>query len=100
MRFCGGFLRREQVSCPKKGPKPGSPASESVHSALLAIDHADCNPALQAGFAKGLERLDGSPAGGDDVLDEAHALASFEDPLQSVRGPVLLCLVAHDQERH
>ena len=36
MRFCGGFLRWEQVSCPKQGHKTHSAASESVRTALLA----------------------------------------------------------------
>src|SRR5712691_3339536 len=41
MRFCGGFLRLEQVSCPEKGPQTDGVAREGVRSALLAIDHAD-----------------------------------------------------------
>jgi hypothetical protein len=100
MRFCGGFLRSKQLSCPKKGHKTGSATRESVHSALLAIDHADRDLALETGLAKRLESLDGGPAGRDDILDEADALARFVDPFQAVRGPVLLRLVADDQERH
>src|SRR5262245_40358979 len=99
MRFCGGFLRRQQLSCPKKGHKTGSAARQSVGSALLAIEHADRDPALQTGLADGLERLDQRPAGRDDILDEADALARRERALDAVRCPVPLRLVAHDQER-
>src|SRR5438093_725885 len=98
MRFCGGFLRSEQVSCPKKGHKTGSAARESVDSALLAIDYADCDPALETGLTERVERLYGRAAGRDDVFDEAHSLARFEGTFQAIRGPVLLRLVADDQE--
>ena len=99
MRFCGGFLCREQVYCPKKGHKTGSTAGESVDSALLAIDHTDGDPALQTGLPERLESLNRGSSRGDDVLDEADALAWFEDPFQAIRSPVLLRLVADDQER-
>src|SRR5438874_8454461 len=98
MRFCGGFLRNKQVSCPKKGHKTGPAARQSVDSALLAIDHADCDSALETGLPERVERLDGRTAGRDDVLDQAHPLARFEGPFQPIRGPVLLRLVADDQE--
>src|SRR5438876_6664580 len=98
MRFCGGFLRGEQVSCPKKGYQTGPTARESVRSALLAIDHADRDPALETGLSEGVERLHGRAAGRDDVLDEAYALARFERPFQAIRRPVLLRLVADDRE--
>src|SRR4029453_9063012 len=99
MRFCGGFLRRQQLSCPKKGHKTGSAARQSGGSALPAVEHADRDSALQAGFADGIERLDDGPAGGDDVFHEAHALARLEDAFEAVRGAVLLCRLTHDQER-
>ena len=38
MRLCGGFLRREQLSCPKKRHETDATARESVRSALLAVD--------------------------------------------------------------
>src|SRR6478609_10540035 len=98
MRLCGGFLRREQLSCPKQRHETGSTARESVRSALLAIEHTDRDPALQTGFADGVEGLHDGPAGGDDVLDEAHALARFEDAFEAIRGPVLLRHLADDQE--
>ena len=69
MRVCGGFLDRKPLSCPKGAPD-GSAAGQSVGSALLPIDHADRDSALQAGFAKTVERLDRGAARGDDVLDE------------------------------
>ena len=84
MRFCGGFLHRQQLSCPKKGHKAGSAARQSVGSALLAVEHADRDSAFQAGFADGIERLDDGAAGGDDVLYEAHALARLEEDRKSV----------------
>ncbi len=99
MRFCGGFLGRKPLSCPKKGHETGSAARESVGSALLAIDHADCDPALETGLAKGVERLDGGSAGRDDVLDEADPLARLVRAFEAVRRPVLLRLLADDQER-
>ena len=99
MRFCGGFLRRQQLSCPKKGHKTGSAARQSVRSTLLAIEHADRDPALQTGFADGIEGLDDGSARGDDVLHEADALARLEHAFEPVRGPVLLRRLADDQER-
>ena len=97
--FCGGFLRRQQLSCPKKRHKTGSAARQSVGSALLAVEHADRDSALQAGFADGIEGLDDGSAGGDDVLYEAHALPRLEDAFEAVRRAVLLRRLAHDQER-
>src|SRR5205823_10212786 len=41
MRFCGGFLPLEQVSCPEKRPQTYRLARESVGSTLLAIDDTD-----------------------------------------------------------
>src|SRR5688572_8478679 len=99
MRFCGGFLGRKPLSCPKKGHETGSTARQSVGSALLAIDHADRDSALQAGLAKGVERLDGGSARGDDVLDEADSLARLVGSFEAVCRPVVLRLLADDQER-
>src|SRR6186997_1438087 len=99
MRFCGGFRRRQQVSCPKQGHETGSTARQSVDPALLAIDHADRDSALQTGFANRIQSLDGGSAGGDDVLDEADTLTRLERSLEPVRGSVLLGFVADDQER-
>ena len=78
MRLCGGFLRREQVSCPKQGHETGSTARESVRSALLAVEHADRDSALQARFSQSVERPYDRAARGDDVLHEAHAIAGPE----------------------
>ena len=98
MRFCGGFLCREQVYCPKKGHKTHSAARESVHSALLAIDHADCDSTLQTGLAEPRESLHRGASRSDDVLDEADALTRFVDAFEPVRGPLLLRGLADDQE--
>src|SRR5213596_2846619 len=92
MRFCGGFLRRQQLSCPKKRHQTSTAAGQSVGSALLAVDDTDRDPALQTGFTEHLEGLDRGPGGGDDILQEAHALAGLEDALDPVCGPVLLRL--------
>ena len=99
MRFCGGFLGRKPLSCSKQGHETGSTARQGVGSALLAIHHADCDSALEAGLAKSIERLDGGSARGDHVLDEADALAWLVRALEAVRRPVVLRLLADDQER-
>ena len=98
MRFCGGFLARKPLSCPKKGHETGSAPRESVDSALLAIDHADCDSALEAGLTQGVERLDGGSAGGDDVLHEADPLAGLVGAFEAIGGAVLLRLLADDEE--
>jgi hypothetical protein len=99
MRFCGGFVCGKQLSCPKKGHETGSAARESVHSSFLPIDDTDHDSALETGLAKNLECLDGSTAGGDDVLDEADPIAGFPGSFEPVRGSVLLRRLAHDEER-
>src|SRR3954453_17119692 len=98
MRFCGGFLRREQVSCPKQGHQTGSFSSQSVRSALLAIDRADRDSALETGLADRVERLDQGAARRDNILDEAYPLALLEHALEPVRRPVVLGRLAHDQK--
>src|SRR6186997_1275968 len=89
MRFCGGFLRWKQVSCSKKRHQTHSAARESVHSALLAIQHADCDSALETGLADGLDRVQQRTAGGDNVLDQADSLTGLEGAFEAVRGSVL-----------
>src|SRR5215217_1008337 len=99
MRFCGGFLRRKQVSCPKQGYKAYSSASESVGSTLLAIQHADCNSALQTCLADGVDGLDQRSARRNHVLDQAHAVTRIEHALEPIRGSVLLRRRSDDHER-
>src|SRR6188472_1859296 len=99
MRFCGGFLRWKQVSCSKKRHQTHSAARESVHSALFAIQHADCDSALETGLADGLDRVQQRTAGGDNVLDQADSLTGLEGAFEAVRGSVLLGRGAHDHER-
>ena len=54
----------------------------------------------RSGLAQGLDRLDRRAAGGDDVLDEADALAlGSNDAFEPVGGAVALRLLADDQER-
>ena len=75
MRFCGGFLAFQQVSCPEKGPQTHSVAGQSVGSALLPVDHTDGRTDDETGLAERRDRLDERPSRGHDVLDEAHELA-------------------------
>ena len=99
MRFCGTFCRSEQLGRPKQRPQPDAEARERVRPALLAVDHADRRAALETGLPQGLDASTARPAGGDDVLDEADALARLEDALEPVGRAVLLRLLADDQER-
>src|SRR5262245_12283288 len=99
MRFCGAFRRLEQLSCPKERPETDAVPGQFVHAAFLAIDHADCGLASEAGLSERLNGGHSSPAGGDDVLHEADPLARFEDALEPVVGAVTLRLLADDQER-
>src|SRR5262245_44661097 len=99
IRFCGGFLGLEQVSCPEKRPQTDGMARESVGSAFLPIDHTDCGTDYQSGLPDGCDRLEERPTGGDDVLDEADALARFERAFDAVRRPVVLGRVPDHEER-
>ena len=72
---------------------------ESVDSALLAVDDADRISALETGRAERLDGLRGGASGGDDVLDQAHALAGLEGAFEPVAGAVVLLGLADDQER-
>jgi hypothetical protein len=99
MRFCGGFLRFEQLSCPKQGHQSGSTAGKSVRAAFFPIDDADGDSTLQPSLPERFQGFQGGSAGGDDVLDEAHALARFEGSFDPIRGSVFLRLVTDDHER-
>src|SRR5436305_1780018 len=99
MRFCGGFLALEQLSCPEKGPQTDGVTRESIGSTLLAIDHADRRAYDETGLADRRDRLHERAPRGHDVLHEAHELALFEGALEPVRGAVGLRLVADDHER-
>src|ERR671925_2352908 len=99
MRFCGGFLGRNQLACPKKRAETDAVARQFVASAFPAIADADRRAALGAGSAKRLNGLDRGPARRDDVLDEADPLARLEGSLDAVARPVLLGRLAHDHER-
>src|SRR4051794_40677741 len=74
-------------------------AREGVGSALLAIDHADGRVHDETCATQRLERVEERSAGGHDVLDETDTLPRFVRPFETVAGPVLLRLLAHDHER-
>src|SRR5688500_3316952 len=99
MRFCGGFRRFDELCCPKQRNQPGRAAGESVGSTLLAVDNADDRPALQTGLPERPESRRGGAAGGDDVLDQADELTRLERPFEPVARPVVLRLLADDDER-
>src|SRR5918994_7465092 len=99
MRFCGTFRRRSQLSCPKERNQAGRAARKAVRSTFFAVDYADDRSALETGLTEGLDRGDGRPAGGDDVLDQADPLTRLEGALEAVRGAVLLGFLADDDER-
>src|SRR5437588_10720506 len=99
MRLHCHFFRREQVFCAKERPETHGSACERVASALLAIDDTDRRAALEPRLAEGFDGFHSGAAGGNNVLDQAHALAGFEDALEAVSGAVPLRLLADDQER-
>src|SRR5947209_8771282 len=72
---------------------------ELVHTALFAVDDADRRAAGEPRLAQGLDGRKSRAAGGDDVLDEANALSRLERALQAICGSVVLCVLAHDEER-
>src|SRR5438552_9403916 len=96
MRFCGTF---PQLGAGEEGAQPNGGARERVHAPLLAVDDANRVGDTHSGLAKGLNGLDRGAARGDDVLDEADAVAVLVGALDPVRGAVLLGLVANDYER-
>ena len=73
MRICGRSSRSSEAR--KSGRSRTRVARELVDAALLAVDDADRVRHPQARLAQRLDRLDRRAAGGDDVLDEADALA-------------------------
>jgi hypothetical protein len=98
MRFCGSFRALGQLSCPEEGPQADAVARKLVHSALLAIDHADRGSTLETGLAERRDRGQRCAAGGDDVLDQADPLAGDEGAFEPVPRAVVLRLLADDQE--
>src|SRR5207237_1357533 len=72
MRFCGTF---PQLGAGEEGAQPNGGARERVHAPLLAVDDANRVGDTHSGLAKGLDGLDRGAARGDDVLDEADAVA-------------------------
>src|SRR4051794_27966805 len=94
MRPGGASEALPEGGCEKQRAQPDRGAGEAVGAALLAIDHAHGIGDAEAGLAQGGHGLDGGAAGGDDVLDEADALAGLECALDAVGGAVLLLLAA------
>src|SRR6478672_13864716 len=92
------FCKSYQLRGPKQRPQPDPDTGEPVHSTLLTIDDADRRPAVQPGLAERLDRGHRGAARGDHVLDETDAFAVLEHTLEAVAGPVLLGLLADDQE--
>ena len=66
--------------------------------ALLAVDDAHGRVHDEARVAQRVDRVEERAAGGDDVLDEAHALALLVRPFEPVAGAVFLRRLAHDEE--
>ena len=94
-----GYFRVRAALPPKERPEPDGLPRERVRAALLAVDDADRRVHDEARLAQRLDRLEQGAAGGDDVLDEADALALLVRALDPFRGAVLLRRLAHDEER-
>src|SRR5579859_7340678 len=99
MRLLLAFCSACHVVRGEERPHPHRETRESVDSALLPVDHADGVSALQAGLAQRLDSLRCRASGGDDVLDQADAIALLERPFEAVVGAVALAGLADDQER-
>src|SRR5436190_22567262 len=99
MRFCCAFWPLGDFGEPEERLEPHAESRESVGSALLAVDHADGVADPDPGLAERLDRLDRSPAGGDDVLDEAGQAAPLQGPPEPVHGAVRLPPLPGREER-
>src|SRR6266498_5269715 len=99
MRFCGTFCPVQELGGPKERPQTHSGPRERVRSAFLPVDHADGRSDPQAGLAERFDSLHSGTARGDHVLDQADELAFLKEALEPVPRPVVLRLLAHDQER-
>jgi hypothetical protein len=96
MRFCGTF---PQLRAGEEGAQADGGPCERVDTSLFAVDHANSVGDTQSGLAKRFDGLDRGSARGDDVLDEADAIAVVEGALDPVCGAVLLSPAADDHER-
>src|SRR5260221_11502488 len=99
MRLCGAFRGSEELSCPEERPQAHGLARETIGSALLTVDHALRRLDDEARSAERLDRIEQGPAGRDDVLDEADALALLVGAFDPLCGAVFLRLLADDDER-
>ena len=87
---CGVGRRTRDLRGEQERPEPDRRPRERVGAALLAVDDADDRRDVEPGLAERLDRLERRAAGGDDVLDEADALAGLEDALDPVARAVVL----------
>src|SRR5215472_17394634 len=92
MRICGGFGGPEELGGGEERSQADGVTRERVSPSLLPIDHADSRSHLEAGLPEGGHGLKRCSAGGHDILHQADQLARLEDPLDPVRGTVLLGL--------
>ena len=90
MRVCGLLTRPEDVTCPKERRERDPSGGESLHSALLPIDHADGPIAPETGLPERLDRGDRGAAARDHVLDEADRLAGLPEALEARSVPYSL----------
>src|SRR5687768_10832747 len=93
MRFCGSFSHRHELARKEQRPQIHLVTGKSLAPALLPIDHADRGSALETRLAQGCDGLQRAASGRDDVLDDAHAFAGLEFPLDSPGRPVGLRLL-------
>src|SRR3954451_12682958 len=99
MRLSGTFWQLEQLVRTEERAQLHAGLRQRLRASFLAVDDTGRRAADEAGSADRLDGLEQRTPGGDDVLDEAHPLAPLVDTLEPVRRPVLLRLLAHDQER-
>jgi hypothetical protein len=99
MRFCGSFVRLQNLARTENRPQAHRVARQSIGSALLAVDDTDGRTHRQTGRAERRNGLQQRPSGRDDVLDQAHAVALVVRAFDPVRGAVFLRRLADDQER-
>src|SRR5437588_7249089 len=99
MRFCGTFWGVLDLARTENRAKLHRLPGQSLHPALLAVDHTDRRVHDETGVANRRNGVEERPAGGDHVLDEADELAVLVSAFEAIRGAVLLRRLAHDHER-
>src|SRR5579862_2817398 len=99
MRFCGAFEALEELPRAEDRTEPDGPPREGVRAPFLAVDDAHGGVHDEARGAQRVDGIEQRAARGDDVLDEAEALAVVVRSFDPVAGSVLLRLLADDDER-